>query len=84
MSWRAYQHEEHEEEEHHEDLILSNYLQKNAEMDGYELEFGRTFGFYQGELLVSFGSTISVNIERDSFGVLLVIMLKSRLEDFPF
>ena len=49
------EHEEHEEEEHHEDLILSNYLQKNAEMDGYELEFGRTFGFYQGELLVSFG-----------------------------
>ena len=48
--------EEHEEhEEHHEDLILSNYLQKDAEMDGYELEFGRNFGFYQGELLVSFG-----------------------------
>ena len=49
------EHEEHDEEEHHEGLILSNYLQKNAEMDGYELEFGRTFGFYQGELLVSFG-----------------------------
>jgi len=50
------EHEGHEEhEEHHEDLILSNYLQKDAEMDGYELEFGRNFGFYQGELLVSFG-----------------------------
>ena len=24
-------------------------------MDGYELEIGKTFGFYQGELLVSFG-----------------------------
>mgnify|MGYP001222376478 FL=1 len=48
--------EEHEEhEEHHAGLILSNYLQKDAEMDGYELEFGRNFEFYQGELLVSFG-----------------------------
>ena len=37
------EHEEHEEEEHHEDLILSNYLQKNAEMDGYELEIGKNF-----------------------------------------
>jgi iron complex outermembrane receptor protein len=30
-------------------------MQKNAEMDGYELEIGNTFGFYRGELLVSFG-----------------------------
>jgi len=49
------EHEEHEEEEHHEDLILSNYLQKNSEIDGYELEIGKTFRFYQGKLLVSFG-----------------------------
>jgi len=46
---------EEEHEEHHAGLILSNYLQKDAEMDGYELEFGRNFEFYQGELLVSFG-----------------------------
>ena len=49
------EHEVYAEEGHYEDLILSNYLQRNAEMDGYELEFGKTFGFYQGELLVSFG-----------------------------
>ena len=48
-------HEEHEDEHEHEGLILANYMQKNAEMDGYELEIGNTFGFYRGELLVSFG-----------------------------
>ena len=48
-------HEEHEDEHGHEGLILANYLQKNAEMDGYELEIGKTFGFYQGQLMVSFG-----------------------------
>ena len=51
------EHEEHEDEhEHeHEGLILANYMQKNAEMDGYEMEIGKAFGFYRGELLVSFG-----------------------------
>ena len=48
-------HEEHEDEHEHEGLILANYLQKNAEMNGYELEIGKTFGFYQGQLMVSFG-----------------------------
>ena len=39
------EHEEHDEEheEHHDDhggLILANYLQQDAEMDGYEIEIG--------------------------------------------
>ena len=48
-------HEEHEDKHGQEGFILANYLQKNAEMDGYELEIGKTFGFYQGQLMVSFG-----------------------------
>ena len=47
------EHEEHEDE--HEGLILANYFQKDAQMQGYEFEIGKTFGFYQGQLMVSFG-----------------------------
>ena len=54
------EHEEHDEEheEGHDDhggLILANYLQKDAELDGYEIEFGNTFDLASGELLLSFG-----------------------------
>ena len=49
------EHEEHEEEHDHGGLILANYLQKDAEIDGYELEIGKTFEFYRGELTLSFG-----------------------------
>ncbi|MDG2061763.1 MAG: TonB-dependent receptor [SAR86 cluster bacterium] len=47
--------EEHHEDEHHEDLILANYLQKNAEFDGYEFEFGVVLPLAEGELSLSFG-----------------------------
>ena len=54
------EHEEHDEEheEGHDDhagLILANYLQQDAELDGYEIEFGNTFEIGSGELLMSFG-----------------------------
>ena len=54
------EHEEHDEEheEGHDDhggLILANYLQQDAELDGYEIEFGNTFELASGELLMSFG-----------------------------
>ena len=54
------EHEEHDEEheEDHDDhggLILANYLQQDADLDGYEIEFGNTFDLGSGELTMSFG-----------------------------
>ena len=54
------EHEEHDEEheEGHDDhggLILANYLQQDAELDGYEIEFGNTMDLASGELTLSFG-----------------------------
>ena len=49
------EHEEHEEEEHHEGLILANYLQQDAEFDGYEIEIGKTFDLARGALTLSYG-----------------------------
>lgn len=48
------EHAEHEEEEHHGGLILANYLQQDAEFDGYELEMGKTFDLARGSLTLSF------------------------------
>ena len=54
------EHEEHDEEheEGHDDhggLTLANYLQKDAEFEGFEFEIGKTFELGSGELLLSFG-----------------------------
>jgi len=50
------EHEEHEEgHEEHAGLILSNYLQQDAELDGYEIEFGNSMDIGSGELTLSFG-----------------------------
>ena len=50
--------EEHEEdeEEHgdHEGLILANYLQNDAEINGYEFQFGRVIDLERGNLTLSF------------------------------
>ena len=68
--------EEHheDEDEHHEDeddhgdehghgnLIHANYIQEDAEFDGYEIEFGRTFDLGAGEMTISFGRDV-VNAE---------------------
>lgn len=48
------EHDDHEDEEHHEGLILANYVQQDAEFDGYEFEIGQTFNLARGELLLSF------------------------------
>ena len=62
--------DEHHEEEHHEDeddhgdehghgnLIHANYIQEDAEFDGYEIEFGRTFDLGAGEMTLSFGRDV--------------------------
>jgi iron complex outermembrane receptor protein len=51
------EHEEHEEEGHddHGGLILANYLQQNAELEGYEFQIGRTIELDTGLLDLSFG-----------------------------
>ena len=58
--------EEHHEDEHddhgHGNLIHANYVQEDAEFDGYEIEFGRSFDLGSGELSLSFGRDV-VNAE---------------------
>jgi iron complex outermembrane receptor protein len=45
--------DEHGDE--HGNLIHANYVQENAEFDGYEFEFGRILSLGSGELTLSFG-----------------------------
>ena len=42
----------------HENLIHANYVQEDAEFDGYEFEFGRTFNVASGEMTLSFGRDV--------------------------
>ena len=46
--------EEHEEHEDHEGLILANYLQNDAEINGYEFQLGRVIDLKRGSLTLSF------------------------------
>ena len=51
------EHEEHEDEEEHGDhegLILANYLQNDAEINGYEFQLGRVIDLEKGSLTLSF------------------------------
>ena len=50
--------DDHDEHEHAEGLIEANYMQQNAELDGYELEIGRIFNLDNGDLEVSFGRDV--------------------------
>jgi len=43
-------------------LIHANYMQEDAEFDGYEIEIGRSFDLGSGELALSFGRDV-VNAE---------------------
>ncbi|MFL2721111.1 MAG: TonB-dependent receptor domain-containing protein [Gammaproteobacteria bacterium] len=54
--------EDHGDEDDHGNLIHANYMQEDAEFDGYEIEFGRTFAVGSGELDLSFGRDV-VNAE---------------------
>jgi len=45
----------HDDEHDHGNLIHANYVQEDAEFDGYEIEFGRTFDLGAGEMTLSFG-----------------------------
>ncbi len=48
------EHEGHEGEDH-EGLILANFLQQDATLDGYEIEIGTVIALENGDLSVSFG-----------------------------
>ena len=48
-------HEDEDHEEHHGDMIRANYLQQDAEFNGYELLVGRTIALPNGSLRVSLG-----------------------------
>ena len=54
--------DDHGDEHDHGNLIHANYMQEDAEFDGYEIEFGRTFVLGSGELDLSFGRDV-VNAE---------------------
>ncbi|MBQ08620.1 MAG: TonB-dependent receptor [Gammaproteobacteria bacterium] len=51
------EHEMHEEDDHegHGGLILSNYMQKDAEFNGYEFEIGRSLNFNDDSMTFSYG-----------------------------
>ena len=48
----------HDDEHDHGNLIHANYAQEDAEFDGYEIEFGRTFDLGAGEMTLSFGRDV--------------------------
>ena len=48
--------DEHGDE--HGNLIHANYVQENAEFDGYEFEFGRILSLGSGEFTLSFGRDV--------------------------
>ena len=55
--------DDHDEHEHgHGNLIHANYVQEDAEFDGYEFEFGKAFEMNSGVLDLSFGRDV-VNAE---------------------
>ena len=54
--------DDHDDDHGHENLIHANYVQEDAEFDGYEFEIGKTFYFNSGELKASFGRDV-VNAE---------------------
>ena len=58
--------EHHEDEDGHDDhddhghgnLIHANYVQEDAEFDGYEIEFGKSVDVGSGELTLSYGRDV--------------------------
>ena len=49
---------QHPPHDPHENLIHADYVQEDAEFDGYEIEFGRTFDLGAGEMTLSFGRDV--------------------------
>ena len=51
-------HADDEDDHGHGNLIHADYVQEDAEFDGYEIEFGRTMSLAYGELTLSFGRDV--------------------------
>ena len=51
-------HDEHEGHDDHGGLIHADFLQQDADFNGYEFEFGRRFILASGELELSFGRDV--------------------------
>ena len=47
--------EDHDDHDDHGGLILSHYMQKDAEFSGYELELGRSISLNDGSMTFSYG-----------------------------
>ena len=52
------EHHEDEDDHGHGSLMHANYIQEDAEFDGYEIEFGRTIDLNKGQLKLSFGRDV--------------------------
>ena len=50
--------EDHDDHGHAEGLIAAQYMQQNAELNGYELQVGRVFNLDSGDLEVSFSRDV--------------------------
>ena len=50
--------EDHDDHGHAEGLIPAQYMQQNAELNGYELQIGRVFNLDAGDLEVSFSRDV--------------------------
>ena len=50
--------EDHDDHGHAEGLIAAQYMQQNAELNGYELQIGRVFNLDSGDLEVSFSRDV--------------------------
>ena len=50
--------DDHDDDHGHGNLIHANYMQENAEFDGYEIEIGRTVELGSGELTLSYGRDV--------------------------
>jgi iron complex outermembrane receptor protein len=51
-------HDDHDDDHGHGNLTHANYMQENAEFDGYEVEIGRTVELGSGELTLSYGRDV--------------------------
>ena len=57
-AWERHDHHGHDDHDDHDDhggLILSNYMQKDAEFNGYEFELGRSVSLNDGSMSFSYG-----------------------------
>jgi iron complex outermembrane receptor protein len=65
----GYDQEEEEAHDEHGGLILSNYLQQDAKLDGYEIELGTSIEVGNGELDLSIGRDVVNGVFTDGHNI---------------